>query len=447
MIRSKAAVLFVLVACGLTSTKALAQTQSFCFLTYTQFKDNGTGDGNEAMATDGYMQLNGATVLMERRATSSCSSAVVQNYTLSLNEQGCASFSGPLNVCYVIGVSATGVPQGATNNNTLSIRNNSDNAIPMVVGSAVPTATTTVLYPGPTDALRVYATLAFSMRYFNAGIANRTLNAYLTTTSVRCPCAGTGPNYVGPGFACGGVSANTDHICLNGDGPQRKFAISHEYGHTVANGTNDCSYDNPEGHSIDEIEYTSCGFQEGWAHFVAVDIWTNHPSSDNNPTGRLGYWDSIAAPRICNGAAIASGAVVIDAESSTGGSAANACPIAYYESVTPLTCLLNPPCPPDPYAGFANELDWLRTFWDFHTNAFSGTLGSRPSHADLRNMFSNSVPWGDRSNSYDRFRIGAASLGCGQYERLVDHADANGTNHCRLNNDCVNVSACTPNVD
>jgi hypothetical protein len=92
------------------------------------------------------------------------------------------------------------------------------------------------------------------------------------------------------------------------------------------------------------------------------------------------------------------------------------------------------------WPGHGTEVDWARTFWDYHTND-PGAHGSWPSHAQMQRELGASGTMGQK-DSYDRLRIGvAAESGCSQYERLVYYAAANGADHC--DGACDNVPSCT----
>lgn len=138
---------------------------------------------------------------------------------------------------------------------------------------------------------------------------------------------------------------------------RNKFIVAYEYGHMIltftANYLNDCSLFG-SGHNMKSIEYHSCAAMEGWAHFVSADIW-NQGHSGSNPGAVFVYWNSSAT--------------VYDVEY---GSDQKNCYDQY-----PNTWLCD-------YIGV--ELDWLRFWWDFHTNNLPGDPGSPPSHTWLMNL-------------------------------------------------------------
>lgn len=153
----------------------------------------------------------------------------------------------------------------------------------------------------------------------------------------------------------------------------RKFAIAHEVGHLVyqayrvdegssASYSFDCSSNvggpactyadptpgSPEAleHALHSMEWGSCALGEGFAHFFATDAFNSHGQSG----AIFGYYKYLDQqdPYIVN---VENGP--------TGGVT------AYMENM----------CVGTPFDGRGTELDWLRTFWDYHTNP-----GSQPGH-------------------------------------------------------------------
>jgi hypothetical protein len=153
-------------------------------------------------------------------------------------------------------------------------------------------------------------------------------------------------------------SLNGDPIIFMSSGQwRRKFIVGHEYGHKIlsfiADYKNDCSY-GTSGHGMKGPEYGSCASMEGWGHFVSVDIWNESHTGSDNPSGIIVYWDG--------------NDTVYNAE--TGADQAY-CYTYFYT----FTC---------DSLGF--ELDWMRQWWDYHTNNLPTDPGSPPSHADLFNL-------------------------------------------------------------
>jgi hypothetical protein len=240
-------------------------------------------------------------------------------------------------------------------------------------------------------------------------MSDETIHVYTTGSNPTCPCGSataTNSRHCGSNF------------CIANGSENRKFVIGHEYGHvnlenTVPSSFNlDCSETNP-GHTMTEYEYMACVMMEGWADFVSVDAWNNHNEQD----GRREYLGT------CRGDA------TVDADH-TG--VAPDCVVKYMEvNYTPST----------EWPGHGTQLDWMRTFWDYHTNTSTSQPGSKPSHAQMQAELAASN-LSHNKNMYDDYRQGIAAVsGCEQYERLVFMASANGADHCW--NNCDTVSGCT----
>ncbi|MCI0398870.1 MAG: GEVED domain-containing protein, partial [Chloroflexi bacterium] len=139
---------------------------------------------------------------------------------------------------------------------------------------------------------------------------------------------------------------------------QRKYVAGHEFGHKIlaldANYVNDCS-SGGSGHGMNGTEYASCAAMEGWAHFVAADIWNNHSGSDN-PGAIFVYWNG----------------TVYDVELQN-----KKC----YDTWT-----YNSTCD-----GYGVEGDWMRFWWDFHTNDLPSDPGSPPNHGQLFDIIDDLV--------------------------------------------------------
>lgn len=143
-------------------------------------------------------------------------------------------------------------------------------------------------------------------------------------------------------------------IYMSSGQQRRKFIVGHEYGHRVlasaADYKNDCAWGD-SGHGMKGLEFGSCAAMEGWGHYVAVDIWNAHPhdnASQLNPDGIIVYWDGKNT--------------VYHAEI---GSDQPYCHQQFADALN--VCDF-----------FGYELDWMRQWWDYHTNP-----GDRPSHAEL----------------------------------------------------------------
>lgn len=206
-------------------------------------------------------------------------------------------------------------------------------------------------------------------------------------------------------------------MCFAEPQDSSKFVIAHEYGHVNQGATqtgsiaNDCTWNMQGGHGMTTKEFMSCAMTEGWANFVSADGWNDDSAGAG---GKLRYWGD------CRGSS------TIDIESS--GDAAD-CVVKYLENNF------------TGYGGRGTELDWMRTYWDYHTNDQTSHPGSAASHTQMQAEMDAS-DLSSNENMYDDYRQGiAAESGCDQYERIVFMAAANGADHCKSG--CDDVSGCT----
>ncbi|MCB9664504.1 MAG: hypothetical protein H6732_10335 [Alphaproteobacteria bacterium] len=202
--------------------------------------------------------------------------------------------------------------------------------------------------------------------------------------------------------------ASADQIWI--DSTSLKFLIAHEMGHVILSSNtsylNDCSvtvsdtlpcYTASE-HAIDSLETQSCAAMEGWAHFVAVRAFNDHQESDN-PGAVLQYWRDAG--------------LTVDVEQG---------PVGGVDTYFEATCGLTPSQQP----GFGVELDWLRTWWDYHTNPSPGV---RPSVGLMIDELASDSTW-TPSDTYTVIRDGIdAASGDTQRARWVQMATWNGIDH------------------
>jgi hypothetical protein len=129
---------------------------------------------------------------------------------------------------------------------------------------------------------------------------------------------------------------------------RRKFVVVHEWGHKIltwaASYTNDCT-SGSDSHAMESIEFASCAAMEGWAHYVAADVWNNH-SNSSNPGATFVYWNGN----------------IYDVELQYKGCIAE---LSIFQEACDVLGM---------------EKDWMRFWWDFHTNA---TPGTAPHHAQM----------------------------------------------------------------
>jgi hypothetical protein len=247
------------------------------------------------------------------------------------------------------------------------------------------------------------AAAAYTMARFNGGLSNV---VFKVNEGCRpdgcCNCASGGEVWIKPDSS-----------------RYRKFLIGHELGHRLlgvwtGGYVNDCRFptDKPKidpksltctssgSHGMWSQEYNSCAAMEGWAHFVATAVY-NDRFEGENPDAVFRYWSSSAA------------SATVDVEAGPAGGVSR-----YMETK----------CNYD-FSGMGVELDWLRQWWDYASNAWSSTPGVRPSSAQLMNEIDAAWDWGSR-NAYTRIKGGIRRKSGSQQElRWSQYAATNGVDH------------------
>lgn len=299
---------------------------------------------------------------------------------------------------------------GSVNANTLSVRNENGVTVQVVGTKAVAGAGTydAVLVPaagGDTDEIfNVYAAESWALHRHAAGVSGQTL---ITEVGQPTEC----PN--DPAGTCNFTRAGEQWpVVFIGDGdngtPGRtdeKFVIVHELGHQVGNyGTNNklrsaagdtgmtdtfCPYEPGGGssnHSMRSNEYSGVALSEGFAHFYAADIWNDHDYDDC----WFEYYKRVGGDDTPG----------VDCESATTAS------FPYHYRRTE--------CDMQSSAGV--ELDWLRTFWDLHTNG-----ASAPSFTYIVDDFLDGATAWTKQNAYTKLDERADALG-GTLDDTWDYA-------------------------
>jgi len=251
----------------------------------------------------------------------------------------------------------------------------------------------------PNDVLpRMYAVYAYAIEErFRAQYQNRVLNVWN---------GNSGPLSCGANCA-GRTSDGEHHIHISNDSSnERKFLMIHEYGHANLSGAaletgsslggNDCSL-NGSTHGMRGVEHASCAAMEGWAHFVAAEVF-----NDGSVSSEFAYWSGEEFD--------------IDNGSGTCTSASDdRWPLRFA-----IVCGNETNIP-----ARGTELDWLRALWDFQYDS-----GSMPNNDDMQNMFLDTGGW-SQSNIYDQVE---AALPSGFVSRWRTAADRNGV--CVLGSSC-----------
>lgn len=217
----------------------------------------------------------------------------------------------------------------------------------------------------------------------------------------------------GPTSSC----ATGGFIRIGSSGFQKKFIILHETGHRMGqmrtgnlnNGGCDSVHNTtcpPEGsgdHSMRSREATSCAVNEGFAHFYAADVFNDHDETDCG----FEYYKPV------NG----DPTPPFDCETGDSFPAGSTCATVDFPTAILETC-----CPVS--AGRGTEGDWLRQFWDVHTNGGS----SAPTFTEVINWIAGADAW-TGTTAYQELDEEANQVG-GQINANWDFAKSvNGVDH------------------
>jgi len=181
-------------------------------------------------------------------------------------------------------------------------------------------------------------------------------------------------------------------IYLQTNRHNRKFIIVHEFGHAIGDyGTGDhdfktchtrCSCYACDGcpstagsHTMISKELARCAMAEGWAHFYAADIFNDHDEVDCY----FHYYKNLFGDPT----------PIVNCEIGGGDFS-----LRFMES----NC-------PEPWGGFGTELDWMRTFWDVHTD---GT--THPTFTQMVQWLDAAEYWYDFL-PYDKLDAAANAIG------------------------------------
>lgn len=194
-------------------------------------------------------------------------------------------------------------------------------------------------------------------------------------------------------------------IAMTGTAYRSKWVLAHEYGHVYSvfrnaslspSDVNYCYLSGTCQHSITSAEYQAAAAMEGFADFLGVAVWNDLAL---NSVAYIPKYNSSTTGSLIN---LETGHTGFEAK--------------YYETqICSGTCL----------NGIGVELDWARTFWDFHTN-----YSSAPSVNSTASVFEEIYPWtvsGMTKAYYTEFRNGVESVMGSTWEsQFVNQAQANG---------------------
>lgn len=180
---------------------------------------------------------------------------------------------------------------------------------------------------------------------------------------------------------------------------EAKYVISHEMGHMYQDHLKDisidCSFDEggscaSDGHGVTTMEYQSCAYFEGYAHFFASFSW-NNVGSNYNCVFR--HWNP------------ARGTLDCDSNGNT-----------YADRYMEVTCST-------PWGGYGVEWDWWRTFWDMRTRS-----AGAPDWSDMADWITD-VTDGIQYDWYEQLDIEANQKGGNLNAAWDEFKDDNGIDH------------------
>lgn len=248
------------------------------------------------------------------------------------------------------------------------------------------------------------ASLGFGIYRFHTGLANKSFHVAMDDSQ----CGGSSAHF---GSSNSHITEGRHYLRIGNCGagsPQtrRKFVVTHELGHTIAalyygsdpaavdGGEPSMSYDNPvppnacgdggDFYSIASKEFSSVGFREGFAHFIAARIW-----NDKDTEGAFHWFESDTQDleRYDNGAGASTGGRLENVCCAGGGCAAS-------------------------WDNAGTIEDWMRFFWDFYTNTDAG-CPQQPDAGDMLNLYKKTRLNGGLTgtNYFTKMRTAAGQIG------------------------------------
>ncbi len=222
----------------------------------------------------------------------------------------------------------------------------------------------------------------------------------------------------------GGSCQPNNFVQMEPGKTNRKFLVGHEVSHWIhrrwtgddmgyfndswsANSADaDCAFLGVGSHAMRSKERAAGGFIEGFAHYLTALAWNRHDQTG----GIFKYYKEVADPPYDD---LEADNWIVDLDGIGGN------PSGGVSNWMANMCFVSD--------GHSVEMDWLRFFWDYRTNA-----GTKPSHWQVFRHIQftrDSYPWLNSLTTYDRLldAIGDAALGQGGLEaRWISLAAANG---------------------
>ncbi|MBI1944240.1 MAG: hypothetical protein HYS27_01020 [Deltaproteobacteria bacterium] len=391
-----------------TSTPALTSNVRLCFKAAVVYDDAARNDLDDGTIEDNWASGSSQTLFGSRIIATSGGVAVPFDTHLGDGlgtgdpGSGCTASVPVTHSGQFFSVSYTVYSKGIIQGNELYVQNadsgNSYASFPGTLyyscaGGGCNLATTVTIAPSgamPIAMWQVYAADAYSLFRHAGGL----------TSSIFTVRLSNDPNYDSE------YNRGTGIISIRQVDAKERFTDSHELGHRIAHlrglPTGDCALDDAQcpsisgSHSMGSEEHQSCSFSEGFAHFYAADVWNSHYQQDCV----FQYYKYTSLP-------------AVDCEASPNDLSD---PVSFPLAMLENTC----------GSGINDhgvEVDWLRTFWDVHTNG-----SSPPTFNDMMNwmqsaFFINLTP------PFDELDGEANAVGGTLNQNWDAAADGNGINH------------------
>jgi hypothetical protein len=358
---------------------------NMCFRWPVSLADAGFGEDYGTSATSPWIARGGRVSIVR---------AGVTHFDGYLDATGC---TGPFTAAGTTGFSIFGYSRARIAGNDLIVRDAAGKTRSFVIWQANPgpNQNPVFVFPEVEAVSTLLAVSAYTLQKFHGGMTGKTI-----PVENRCRPDGS---------ACCNCSSGDSIWVTSAD---RKFLIAHEMGHRVlglfAGGfNNDTSFDlipgNTSGtcdttsaHSMWSMELESGAAMEGWAHFIAVATFNSRAGT--NPGAFLRYWDSAET--------------TVDVEQGDVGGASS-----YFATVCPTVASA---------IRLGVQLDWLRHWWDYYSNATDMDPGYAPTVTRMMSEIDAAPAWSP-GTAWSSIRAGVKTYsGETQQARWDQHGAWNG---------------------
>lgn len=361
-------------------------TYNMCFRWPVTLVDAGFGEDYGTDPTSPWIARGGRVSIVQNGKT------LFDSY---LDANGC---TGAFKATSTQNFSIFGQSKARIADNDVIARDSEGKQVSFVIWDADPGVNQYPVYVFPEVApiTTMLAVGAYTMAKFNGGMTGKSM-----PLEQRCNPA--------PGGCCD--CAQDGGIWLT-DAVDNKFAIAHEMGHRILSlytggYNNDDTFDldpnnalvcdTSSSHAMWSMEYDAAAAMEGWAHFIAAASFNDR--AGDNPGAMFRYWSSINT---------------IDVEDSSPQFQAN-----YMDTVCSQIAMAMP-------TKLGVELDWLRHYWDYYSNALDVDPGVRPSVSQMMAEIDAAPAW-TRGTAWSSIRAGVSAYsGEAQLDRWDQHGAWNG---------------------